>query len=93
MSIWEKCREHNAVPFYGFPLKVSYKDGVITWEFPEGYNPNGSQVQEVAHKLREFVGGSIIEITDKKIKILAGEKHIAVILYQAFLDQNIMSKK
>ena len=94
MSIWEKCRQYNAVHFYGFPLIISFKDGAITWEFPEGYNPNRSQIEEVANKLREFVGGRFVEVTtDKKIKILANEKHLAVIIYQAFLDKNIMHTK
>lgn len=87
MSIWEKCRQHNAVPFYGFPLVISFKDGVIIWEFPEGYTPNGDASKQVAEELREFVGGSIVEVSEKRIKILAGDKHLAVIIYQAFLTR------
>ena len=85
MSIWEKCEEYNAVPFFGFPLKVSFKNGSIVWEFPEGYAPNGSQTKEVAEKLKEFTGGDILEVTDKLIRILPSEKHLAVIIYRAFL--------
>jgi hypothetical protein len=84
MSIWEKCEEHNAVPFFGFPLRTSFENGVITWEFPEGYTPNGSQTKEVAEKLMEFTGGEIIEVTDKVIKIKSNDARLADIIYEAF---------
>lgn len=37
MSIWNDCEEFNAVPFYGFPVRPHFKNGVITFEFPLGY--------------------------------------------------------
>lgn len=43
MSIWADCEEHDAVPFFGFPVKPSFKDDKITFDFPIGYEPNGSQ--------------------------------------------------
>ena len=85
MSIWEKCKEHNAVPFYGFPVRPSFKNGVIVFEFPEGYAPNGSQTKEVAEKLREFTGGDIIEVTDKIIKVLPNEKYLGVVIFNSFM--------
>ena len=87
MSIWEKCEEHSAVPFYGFPLKPSFKDGIIIWEFPEGYAPNGSQTKEVSEKLKELTGGEIIEVTDKIIKVRPSEDHLAGIIYKAFMSK------
>jgi len=85
MSIWEKCREYSAVPFFGFPLRISFKDGIIVWEFPEGYAPNGSQTKDIAEKLKEFTGGKIIEVTDKLITVKPSEEYLAVIIYKAFM--------
>lgn len=87
MSIWEKCKEHNAVPFYGFPVRPSFKNGVIILEFPEGYAPNGSQTKEVAENLREFTGGDIIEVTDKTIKVLPNEKYLGVVIFNSFMKR------
>lgn len=83
-NIWEKCNQYNAVPFFGFPLIISYKNGAIIWEFPEGID----KIDNVAEKVRQFVGGSLIEITGNKIRILPSEKHLAVIIYQAFVSNN-----
>jgi hypothetical protein len=86
MSIWADCQEHNAVPFFGFPVKPSFKNGLIIWEFPLGYAPNGSQTQVVAEKLREFTGGDIVEVTDKVVKVLPNEKYLGVVIFTAFLQ-------
>jgi hypothetical protein len=85
MSIWEKCQEHNAVPFFGFPVKPTFKNGVIIWEFPEGYAPNGDKTSDVAKKLQEFTGGDLIEVSQNVIKILPSEKHIGVFIFDAFM--------
>ncbi len=89
MSIWDKCQEYNAMPFYGFPLSASFKDGIIIWEFPEGYAPNGSQTKEVANKLKAFVGGEILEVTDNIIRIKPNEKHIGAIIVSSFMASKL----
>jgi hypothetical protein len=86
MSIWEECQEHNAVPFFGFPVKPSFKNGLIIWEFPLGYTPNGSKTKLVAEKLCELTGGDIIEITDKMVKVLPSEKYLGVMIFAAFMQ-------
>lgn len=88
MSIWEKCRQYDAVPFFGFPLRPSFIAGFILWEFPEGYNPNGDKVKEVAEELKKFTNGEIIEVTDKIIKIKPNQSNIGHIIYKAFMNTN-----
>jgi hypothetical protein len=87
MSIWEDCEKHGAVPFYGFPVKPKLENGLIIWEFPIGYEPNGSQTKEVAEKLHKIVGGELIEVTDKVIKIKPEETKLGYLIYKAFLDE------
>ena len=88
MSIWEKCEEHKAVPFFGFPLKPDFIDGLIVWEFPEGYAPNGDQTKEVAEELKVFTGGEIIEVTNKTIKIKPKQEQLGYVIYKAFMNRN-----
>mgnify|MGYP000222717524 CR=1 FL=1 len=92
MSIWEKCEEHDAVPFFGFPLKPNFIDGLIVWEFPEGYEPNGDQTKEVAEELKTFTNGEIIEVTNKTIKIKPNQDRLGYFIYKAFMDKNAFNK-
>ncbi len=87
MSIWEDCEKYDAVPFYGFPVKPSFENGLIVWEFPIGYEPNGTQTQEVAEKLQKIVGGEIVEVSDKIIKIKPEQTKLGYLIYKVFLDE------
>lgn len=93
MSIWEKCGEYKAVPFFGFPMRPSFKDGIVTFEFPEKYTPNGNQIQEVAEKLAKFLHGEIITVTDNIVKIKASDDAIASTIYNKFMSSNAMYSK
>ncbi len=93
MSIWEKCEEHKAVPFFGFPMVPSFGSGILKFKFPEGYVPNGSQTQEVAEQLAKFVGGEIITVTDNLVEVKASDDYITSIIYNKFMSSNAMYSK
>lgn len=88
MSIWEDCEEHGGVPFFGFPVKPSFKDGVFQFEFPLGYEPNGSQTKEVAEKLNEMLGGEIIQVTDKIIQVRVDPEKLSYVIYDQYMTTN-----
>ncbi len=85
MSIWNDCKEYDAVPFYGFPVKPYFKGGIFIFEFPLGYAPNGNQTQEVADNLIGILGGEIVEVTDKSVMIKIDEEALAYSLYGLYL--------
>lgn len=89
MSIWDDCRKHKAVPFYGFPLKHSIQNGVLIWYFPDGYEPDESETKEVAGRLLKAVGGELLECTDKIIRIKFDEGELSDIIYDWYMDNNI----
>lgn len=86
MSIWEKCEEHKAMPFYGFPVKPSFEDGLVKFEFPEGYAPNGSKTQEVAEKIKRLFNGEIIVVTDNIVKVKIDQEVLGYVIYRHFMD-------
>ncbi len=92
MSIWNDCEKYDAVPFYGFPVVPSLKDGIVTFEFPIGYNPDGSKTKEVAKKIHELYGGEIIEVTTKLVRVKIEMNQLGYILYKYYLDSNIEFK-
>jgi hypothetical protein len=90
-NIWAKCEKYGAVPFYGYPVIPKVEDGMIIYEFPEGYTPNGNQMQEVADDLLEQIGSSIVEVTDKTIKVMIDNKLLALFICEH--QQYIMGPK
>jgi hypothetical protein len=86
MSIWTDCEEYNAVPFYGFPVKPSFDNDIITFEFPIGYEPNESQTKKVAQTLQKMFRGKILEITDKIVKVKLSKNSLSNIIYEYYLD-------
>lgn len=86
MSIWEDCEHFNAVPFYGFPVIPNFENGVITFEFPLGYTPHGSQTQKVANKLKKLFKGEILEVTEKLVKVKVNEDSLKYVFYHYYLD-------
>jgi hypothetical protein len=86
MSIWNDCEEFNAVPFYGFPVKPNFENGVITFEFPLGYKPDGSQTQNVADKLQKLFKGEVLEVTEKLVKVKVNEDTLKYVFYRHYLD-------
>jgi hypothetical protein len=86
MSIWNDCEKFNAVPFYGFPVKPHFEDGVITFDFPLGYKPNGSQTQEVADKLQKLFKGEILEVTENCVIVKVNEDTLRYVIYQHYLN-------
>ena len=90
MSIWNECEEYNAMPFYGFPVKPFVKDGFIIFEFPIGYDPNGSQTKEVAAKLRTLCGKKHKDnvVTTKMVKIKLDENKLAILIYNGYLNKH-----
>ena len=87
MSIWNKCEKYNARPYFGFPLKVSFKDNIVTLHFPEGYKPNGDRVEALAIELTKLYG-KLISVSKKTIKIKIRNDILASIIYKDLLDSN-----
>lgn len=86
MGVWQDCEEHGGVPFYGFVVKPNMKDGIIRFEFPLGYKPNGNQTQEVADKLVKMVGGEIIQVTDKVVEVKTDPEKLAYVIYDRYMQ-------
>jgi hypothetical protein len=88
MSIWSDCEEFDAVPFYGFPVRPQFENDIITFEFPKGYEPNGSQTQSVAEKLQKLFNGEIIEVTENVVRVKVGKNSLNYVLYKCYLENN-----
>lgn len=86
MSILNKCKEYEALPFYGFPVKPSFEEGNIVFEFPEGYSPNGSRTQEVADKLARIVSGDIIKVTPNIVKVKPNMEMFGELIYGIYIN-------
>jgi hypothetical protein len=86
MSIWADCEEFDALPFMGFPVKPSVKDNVVTFEFPKGYAPNGSQTQDVADRLARILEGEVLEVTDKLVRVSFDETNLGTIIYSHYIE-------
>lgn len=86
MSIWNECEKFNAVPFYGFPVIPKFDNDIITFEFPKGYTPNGSQTKKVSENLQKLFDGEIIETTENIVKVKIGRNSLKYVFYQYYLD-------
>lgn len=88
MSIWNDCEEFQAVPFYGFPVIPKLEGNFIVFEFPKGYEPNGSKTNEVAKKLIELCGSDCAEnlITDKIVKIKLSDEKLPYLIYDMYMN-------
>jgi len=94
MSIWNDCEEHNAFPFYGYPVKPEVKDGKLTLDFPLGYNPSSSRsLVKDMKELEKFViklcgkkGSRAVEISEKRLVIELDNDKLSTILYKAIMD-------
>ena len=86
MSIWKNCELLNAVPFYGFPVIPHFENNILTFKFPLGYKPNGSQTKEVAEKLQKLFKGEVLEVTENIIKVKVDEDTLKYVFYQYYLD-------
>ncbi len=86
MSIWEDCKQYEALPFYGFPVKPSFKDGIIIFHFPEGYKPSGSQTKEVAKNLAKRFNGQILEASPKWVRVAIDPAMIDELLGELFYN-------
>ena len=88
MSIWNDCEEFQAVPFYGFPVVPKIESDFIIFEFPKGYEPNGSKTNEVAKNLVKLCGIDCDEnvITDKIIKIKISSEKLPYLIYNMYMD-------
>lgn len=86
MSIWNDCEEFQAVPFYGFPVIPKLEGDFIVFEFPKGYNPNGSKTNKVAKKLIKLCGSNCKEnlITDKIVKVKLSAKKLPYLIYDMY---------
>jgi hypothetical protein len=91
-NIWAKCEKYGAVPFYGFPVIPKVKDGVLILEFPEGYHISNSQTQEVANHLLRILGDSIVEVTDKVVKVSINDALLAKFIYTHQFDVEYMKE-
>ena len=92
MSIWNDCEDYDAFPFYGFPVKPSFKDGFVIFEFPLGYEPNGSQTQEVVNNLIKMFGDDKKckenVVTDKLVKIKIDNDKLAYEIYRHYMKMH-----
>jgi len=90
MSIWNDCEEFQTVPFYGFPVIPKLDGEFIIFEFPKGYEPNGSKTKEVAKNLIELCGEEHCDniITDKIVKIKLSKDKLPYIIYQMYMDSS-----
>jgi len=88
MSIWDDCEEFQAVPFYGFPVIPKLESDFIIFEFPKGYEPNGSKTNEVAEKLIEICGSNCTDnlITDKIVKIKLSAEKLPYLIYDMYMN-------
>lgn len=86
MSIWNKCEKYGAVPFFGFPVIPKFEDDMIIFEFPEGYDPHGSETQRVAEVILGMIGKSIVEVTDKVVKVSIDNALLALFLHKQLLE-------
>jgi hypothetical protein len=89
MSIWNDCEEFDAYPFYGFPVILRLESNLIVFEFPKGYEPNGSQTDKVAKRLINFCGEESTEnvINDKIIKIKLSSEKLSYLIYEMYLNK------
>lgn len=67
MSIWNDCEELDALPYYGYPIKVTVDKRFITFDFPKGYGGYGGT--EEFKKNAEKKYGTCILCTDKKVVV------------------------
>lgn len=85
-NIWAKCERYGAVPFFGFPVIPKVEDGVFIYEFPEGYVTSNSETQDVANHLLEILGSSIVEVTDKIVKVAIDNTKLALLIHEKQRD-------
>lgn len=85
MSIWNDCEEHNALPFYGRPIRPSVEGDVVTFDFPLGYEGSGG-MQGVAKTLENILGGEIIMLTDNIVKVKFSPKEMGYVVYKYYLQ-------
>jgi hypothetical protein len=81
-NIWAKCERYGAVPFFGFPVIPKVEDGMFIYEFPEGYTPGSSETQDVADHLLEILGSSIVEVTNKIVKVVIDNTKLALLIHE-----------
>lgn len=95
MSIWNDCKEFQAMPFYGFPVVLKLEEDFIIFEFPKGYEPNGSQTEKVAKKLIKICGIDCPEniINDKVVKIKLSPIKLPYIIYEVYMENSAFSYK
>lgn len=82
MSIWTDCKEHHAVPFFGYPVLPRLDGDVFSMVFPEGYTPNGNQMQQLSEKIRRIMGAQIVSVTDTELRIRLASEKVAYVLYE-----------
>jgi hypothetical protein len=85
MSIWNDCEEHNALPFYGYPIIPSVEGDVVTFDFPLGYE-GGYGMKEVAKTLEDILGGEVIMLTDNIVKVKFSPKEMGYVVYRYYLQ-------
>jgi hypothetical protein len=88
MSIWNDCKQFQAVPFYGFPVIPKLEGDFIIFEFPKGYEPNGSKTKEVAEKLIELCGSDCTDnlITNKIVKVKLSAEKLPYLIYNMYMN-------
>lgn len=86
MSIYAECEKLNALPFFGFPVRPTVKHNVVTFEFPNGYAPNGSQTQEVADRLAKLLNGEVLNVSDTVVQVSFNEEELGTIIYSHYLE-------
>lgn len=88
MSIWNDCEQFQAVPFYGFPVIPKLEGDFIIFEFPKGYEPNGSKTIEVAEKLIELCGSDCTDnlITNKIVKVKLSAEKLPYLIYNMYMN-------
>lgn len=88
MSIWEDCKQYKAFPFYGFPVIPRIVEGFIEFEFPLGYEPNGSKTGEVSKNLTKMVGikSKQAMISNNLVRVRIDEAKLAELIYEHYLE-------